>query len=189
MDTFARGGEAMFKDGSTELVPVRDEHVELFLKWFNDPEVTQYLTMYLPVGEVAEREYVKRIQSGTDNRNVMFVISVNEKDGLVPIGTIGLHGINWKDRDAEVGIAIGEKGFQGEGHGSKALRLIIRYAFGTLNLHRLHARAYAFNERSLKLQRKVGFVEEGRLREAVYKNGAYHDVVSNGLLRSEWKEE
>ncbi len=178
----------MLKDGKTELVPVRDSHVEKFLQWFNDSEVTQYLTMYLPVGETFEREYVKRLQSDRSGSDVVLVISVREAENLIPIGTIGLHGIHWKDRDAEVGIAIGEKSFQNQGHGTRAIRLMIRYAFTTLNLRRLHAGAYAFNERSLALQRRAGFMEEGRRREAVYKNGSYHDIVENGLLKREWEK-
>lgn len=177
----------MLRDGKTELVPVRDAHVEKFLQWFNDPEVTQYLTMYLPVGEAFEKKYVERLQSDRSGNDVVLVISVREAEQLIPIGTIGLHGIHWKDRDAEVGIAIGEKSFQGQGHGTRALQLMIRYAFTTLNLRRLHAGAYAFNKRSLALQRRAGFVEEGRRREAVYKLGGYHDMVENGLLKREWE--
>jgi RimJ/RimL family protein N-acetyltransferase len=55
-----------------------------------------------------------------------------------------------------------------------------------MNLHRVQLFAYAFNERGLAAYRKSGFVEEGRRRQAIFREGAYHDVVLMGALRDEW---
>jgi RimJ/RimL family protein N-acetyltransferase len=56
-----------------------------------------------------------------------------------------------------------------------------------LNLHRISSAAVAFNERSIKLHKKLGFREEGRLRQAMFKNGQYHDRLEFGILKVEWK--
>lgn len=92
----------MLRGQRVVLRPVKRADISLFLKWFNDPEVTQYLTMYLPMTEMAEEKWID------------------------------------------------------------------------------------FNERSLRMHRKLGFREEGRLRKIDFKNGEYHDRVMFGLLREEW---
>ena len=66
--------------------------------------------------------------------------------------------------------------------------MIIKYGFEQLNLHRISSGAFSFNERSIKMHLKLGFKEEGRHREVVFKNGAYHDEVMFGLLRDEWQK-
>ncbi|UCC16212.1 MAG: GNAT family N-acetyltransferase [Dehalococcoidales bacterium] len=168
------------------LRPVKRSDIEYFLKWFNDPEVTQYLGMYLPMTEMAEEKFIEDLGSATAGKRVMFVIEAVEDTDKKPIGSIGLSNIHPKDHHAVFGIAIGEKDYWSKGYGTEAARLIIRYGFEQLNLHRINSFAIAFNERSLRLHLRVGFKEEGREREAIFRNGAYHDHVVFGLLRTEW---
>jgi RimJ/RimL family protein N-acetyltransferase len=47
--------------------------------------------------------------------------------------------------------------------------------------------ALAYNERSIKLHKRIGFREEGRSRQEIFKNGQYHDVLQFGILREEWR--
>jgi RimJ/RimL family protein N-acetyltransferase len=169
------------------LRPVKRSDIQYFLKWFNDPEVTQYLAMYLPMTEMAEEKWVENLANETNGTGVHFVIEAIGNESAKAIGSIGLHGISPKDHFATFGIAIGEKDYWSKGYGTEAARLIIKYGFEQLNLHRVSSSAFSFNERSLRLHRKVGFQEEGRQREAVFKNGQYHDLVMFGLLREEWK--
>jgi RimJ/RimL family protein N-acetyltransferase len=169
------------------LRPVRRSDIEDCLKWFNDPEVTQYLSMYLPMTEMAEEKFIESLGSTEAGKNAMFCIEAVKNNGNKPIGTVGLDNINSKDHHAEFGIAIGEKDYWSNGYGTEAARLIIRYGFEQLNLHRINSFAISFNERSLRLHLRVGFKEEGRQREAVFKNGEYHDHVMFGLLRNEWQ--
>ena len=61
------------------------------------------------------------------------------------------------------------------------------YLFFTLNFHRLEAEVIAGNDRAVSLVKKAGFVEEGRLREAKFIDGIYHDILRFGLLRPEYK--
>ena len=168
------------------LRPVRRSDIEDCLKWFNDPEVTQYLSMYLPMTEMAEEKFIESLGSTEAGKNAMFCIEAVKNNGNKPIGTVGLDNINSKDHHAEFGIAIGEKDYWSNGYGTEAARLIIRYGFEQLNLHRINSFAISFKERSLRLHLRVGFKEEGRQREAVFKNGDYHDHVMFGLLKNEW---
>ena len=167
------------------LRPVQRSDITYFLKWFNDPEVIQYLGLYLPMTEMAEEKYIENIagQSGT---NVIFVIEAIEKEKLTPIGTVGLHQIHVKDHRGTFGISIGEKDYWSKGYGTETARLVIRYGFEELNLHRISSGAISFNERSIALHLKVGFKEEGRQREAMYRKGRYYDQVKFGILREDW---
>ena len=178
----------MLKGEKVILRPVKRSDISHFLKWFNDPEVIQYLNMYLPMTEMAEEKWIEdlatRGRAGTDAH---FVIEAMDGDGNTPIGTIGLHGISPKDHGALFGIAIGEKDYWSKGYGTEATWLLLDYGFRQLNLHRIWSAAFVFNERSIKLHKRVGFREEGRQREAMFKNGDFHDIVEFGLLRDEWK--
>jgi RimJ/RimL family protein N-acetyltransferase len=177
----------MLKGEKVVLRPVKRTDIEFFLKWFNDPEVTQYLSMYLPMTEMGEEKFIESLGATASGKDAMFIIEAIEGDGNKPIGCISLDNIHSKDHHAVFGIAIGEKDHWSKGYGTEATRLIIRYGFDQLNLHRINSFAVSFNERSLRLHLSVGFTEEGRQREAVFKNGDYHDHVVFGLLRKEWK--
>jgi ribosomal-protein-alanine N-acetyltransferase len=182
-----KGGVQMLKGKSVLLRPVKRSDISCFLKWFNDPEVVQYVELYMPMTEMSEEKYIEELGTTRAKRDAQFVMEVIEGASTKPIGTCGLHEIDSKDRKAIFGMVIGEKDYWSKGYGTEAARLIVNYGFQQLNLHRISSGAFAFNERSIKLQKKIGFREEGCLREAFFKNGQYHDLVLLGLLREEWR--
>ncbi len=178
----------MLKSEKVILRPVRRTDIEYFLTWFNDPEVTQYLSMYFPMTEMAEEKFIESLGTTYAGKDAMFVIEAIEHDINKPIGCVSLDNIHPKDSHAVFGIAIGEKDYWSNGYGTEATSLIIKYGFEQLNLHRINSFAIAFNERSIRLHLRAGFKEEGRQREGIFRNGAYHDHVVFGLLRKEWLE-
>jgi RimJ/RimL family protein N-acetyltransferase len=117
--------------------------------------------------------------------NLMF--GVENKQGKL-IGVCGLTWINWKDRNAEASIYIGERDWQRKGAATDALRNLIKYGFETLNLHRIYAIIYEFNKASIELFEKCGFRFEGRSREAHYIEGRYWDELIYSLLYGEYHE-
>ena len=175
------------KGEKVNLRAIEKSDIRLFLGWFNDPEVIQYLQVYLPVTELGEEKWHERMS--LSEKDVVLIIEAIKGDGInIPIGSCGLHGINFKDRSATFGIAIGEKDYWSNGYGTEAARLLITYAFEQLNLRRISSSVYDFNERSRKMQEKIGFKIEGARREAIYKNGRYADEIILGLLKKEWKK-
>lgn len=176
----------MLKGKHVLLRPIRRSDISYFLKWFNDQGVVQYLEWYLPMTEMSEEKFIEELGTTKARSDVILVIDVIEGDSTKPIGNCGLHQISAKDHNAIFGIVIGEKDYWSKGYGTEAARLLINYGFQQLNLHRISSYAFAFNERSIKLHRKVGFGEEGRLRQATFRNGQYHDHVQFGILREEW---
>jgi RimJ/RimL family protein N-acetyltransferase len=178
----------MLKGKKVLLRPVKRSDLEFFLKWLNDPEVIQYISLYLPMTEMAEEKWIEELGTTRKDSDAVFIIeAIMGDESISEIGNCGLHNINKKNRDATFGIVIGNKDYWGEGYGIEAAKLIIDYGFNQLNLHRISSSALSFNERSIKMHKKVGFQEEGRCRKAKFKNGQFRDLILFGLLKEEWE--
>lgn len=166
------------------LRPIEDEDAAVFHRWFNDPEVTRFLgaIAFPNVSMADERAFIQRLRGDTSRRNWMIAL----KDGA-PIGTVLVREFNWEARSCEVGIAIGEKEHWSKGYGGEALELMQRLVFDSLNLHKLWLTCAAYNERGLRAYRRIGFVEDGRLRDDRFIEGRYHDTVVMSILDHEWR--
>lgn len=110
-----------------------------------------------------------------------------EADGKL-IGTCGLMGIGETAHTCEFGIAIGDREYWGKGYGREAIALMIDYGFRYHNFHKIWLRVHAANERAIGAYKACGFIEEGRLRQHVYSNGSYDDLIYMGILRTEWAQ-
>ncbi|MCC7354303.1 MAG: GNAT family N-acetyltransferase, partial [Anaerolineae bacterium] len=97
------------------------------------------------------------------------------------------HNIDHHNGKAEVGIFIGEKDLWDKGLGQDALRTLVDYLFQQLNLHRVDLGVYADNARGIHAYEKVGFIHEGRWRQAGFRNGHYRDLLWMSVLRDEWR--
>ena len=175
----------MLKGERIKLGPVKKEYIESYLKWLNDPEITQYLNMFRPLTRMMEEDWIENLKNRDDT--IAFAILIpDEKIGEKIIGNCGIHAIDWKNRVAEVGIMIGEKEYQSKGFGTEAMKVLLEFGFRTVNLNRIQLRVYEFNSRAINSYNKIGFIEEGRMREAFFINGEYHDVIFMSILQKEW---
>lgn len=166
------------------LRPIEREDLPRFVEWFGDPEVRRYLGVTLPFSLAQEERWFEALQERLEKQEAV-VLTMETSDG-VHIGNISLFDINWKDRHAELGIAIGEKGYWGQGYGTDAIRTMLGVAFGELNLHRVFLRVHADNARGIRCYEKVGFQKEGILRESVFRQGVYQDMIMMGILVAEF---
>jgi RimJ/RimL family protein N-acetyltransferase len=164
------------------------------LEWAHDPEVTRYMVMGVIPNTIdaLEHEYDEMnsgrtaalTQTGRVPSDIVFAIVHQEDD--VHIGNVGIFGIDWVSRVAEVRVILGDRRFWGRGYSIEAYRLTVEYAFDRLNLRRLTAGSRADNAPSIAALERLGFVEEGRLREALLRDEVAYDVVTFGLLRREY---
>jgi RimJ/RimL family protein N-acetyltransferase len=175
----------MLKGERITLGPVKREYIEPYLKWFNDPEITQYLSMYRPLTRMWEEDWFENLKN-RDDTIVFSILIHDENNGEKLIGNCGIHRIDWKNRVAEVGITIGEKEYQSKGYGTEAMETLLDYTFKTLNLNRIQLRVYDFNSRAISSYNKIGFVKEGRMRKAFFIKGEYHDIIFMSILQDEW---
>jgi len=163
---------------------LEETDVDNLVKWRNDRHITDSLggsTFF--VSSIRERDWVSHIVKN-DRNDVRLAICLIENKKH--IGNISLTSINWINRSAEYSVFIGEKEEWGKGYAGEASRLILDYGFKELNLHRIHLTVQKENRRAIKLYRGMGFIEEGILRQSVYKNGVYLDMISMAVLKSEY---
>jgi [ribosomal protein S5]-alanine N-acetyltransferase len=113
----------------------------------------------------------------------LFVIAADDDRCL---GHVGLYRIDHRVRSAEFAILIGDKPSWGQGLGRRCTTFMVDYGFDQLNLNRIYLEVLATNTRAAELYRKIGFVEEGRLRSAQFKEGRYVDVIVMSVLRDEY---
>ncbi len=158
--------------------------VERMTRWINDREVTRFMGGAYPWSSEAEEAFVRTTASAPMTFGDLR-FAIDTKDG-VHIGGCGLHRASPENRDAELGIMIGEKAYWSKGYGSDAVATLVRFAFEEMNLNRVELHVYDFNERGQAAYRKCGFVEEGRMRQAHFSEGKYGDVVVMAVLRDEW---
>ncbi len=161
------------------------EDVKRFYEWVNDPEVTDGLSLYLPLSNADEESWFERASS-RDQHEKPLAIEARDGDGWKLIGNCAVFGIDWTCRSGELGIMVGDKAYWNRGYGTEVMSLLLRHCFGTLNFNRAFLRVHARNGRARRSYQKAGFVEEGCLRQAAYKHGNYDDVVILSVLRSEW---
>ena len=164
------------------LRPSCKEDVPYFLVWINDEEVRQYLNRQVPLTEAEE---VEHLEESRKKKNNVFLVIIDKKSKR-PIGCMGLHDIDWKDRRATTGAVIGDKRFWNRGYGTEAKMLLLNYAFNTLNLRKICSAVLSFNKRSQTYNRKCGYRVEGVLKKQVFINGAYCDFVMMGLFKEDW---
>lgn len=105
------------------------------------------------------------------------------------IGGVELTRIDWRNRSAELAVWIGDRAYRQRGCGTDAMRLALGYAFKLLGLNRVTYLAAATNDAAVEAYQHVGFRDEGRMRQALYRDGQYSDVVMLGILREDWPDE
>jgi RimJ/RimL family protein N-acetyltransferase len=164
------------------LRPIERTDVDALLPWINDPEVTRTLLIHRPMNREAEIEFIDKMTKS--EQDVVLGIALNAGERL--IGATGLNQIDTRNRQCQFGIFIGDKGEWGKGYGTEATRLITGFAFATLNLNRVWLHVTAENAAGIRAYERVGYRREGVLRQAVYKEGRYHDLVTMAILREEW---
>jgi RimJ/RimL family protein N-acetyltransferase len=128
------------------------------------------------------REWIARTRSREDE--LIWVIETAEG---TCIGHCGFYGIDHRSRTADIGILIGGESNRGKGTGRKVVTSLVNYGFSELNLRRVGLSVLEGNTPARCLYESIGFVREGLLRGAVYKEGRYQDLVLMSILLEEWR--
>ncbi len=159
------------------------EDLCLLAKWHNDPDIAHYLGGWsFPIGLAQQRIWFE--QALSDKLTQRFIIEVLEDQE--PIGMTGLWKIDWKNREAESGLLIGD-GHRGKGYGTDTVFAVMRFGFEELGLNRLWAEIIAYNSPSLRVYiDKCGWTEEGVLRQKIFRDGVFNNVVVSAILRQEY---
>ena len=162
------------------LSPIDVNDAEIYTEWLNDPEVTSNLTLYGGViGIETEKEYLAKL-SKEHNYSIIDI----ETDKL--IGSCGFIDLDHLNQTAEAGIFIGDKNYWNKGYGTESFHLLLDYGFNALNLCNVMLRVYSFNERAIKIYKKLGFQIIGKRREALRRGNKTYDIIYMDIMRNDF---
>ncbi|MEM9457418.1 MAG: GNAT family protein [Myxococcota bacterium] len=175
-DNFMRGDRL-------ELTGFAREDAETLAAFMRDPALIR-LSDPGPL-DYPDPEEIWRELSEANKSKEQCVFAIRSREDRRLLGWAELDNIDLLHQNACIGLGLGDPGERGKGSGSEALGLLLAYAFRELNLHRIEARVFAYNEASLRLASKQ-FSLEGIRREAVRRDGRWHDEHIYALLAPDW---
>lgn len=151
-------------------------------RWINDPKVTRY--MVYGQFPMTVRKVKEMLDAQVANAsNVVFLVIAGKKN--MPVGFAGLYDIHLTARKAEFRILLGERSVWGKGIGTEVTKLITDYAFDRLNLHRVWLGVTSENLGAVRAYEKAGYVQEGVLKDDIWRNGRWYDSIRMAVIRKE----
>ncbi|AQL43133.1 hypothetical protein BV210_10580 [Halorientalis sp. IM1011] len=170
-------GAPFLRGDRVDLRTVTPEDYDFLLEHGNDPAIRHGAPAPTPVTREDLANFVE-----DDDESVQFLAC----HGETPVGFVFLFDVDpWRDH-AELGCWIAPNE-QGEGYATEAAALCLDHAFGDRGLHKVVARVFEHNDASMAVLDKLGFQQEGRLREQDYVRGQHHDTLLFGLLAEEFE--
>jgi RimJ/RimL family protein N-acetyltransferase len=179
-------GSGLLTGSRVRLRAVEEGELEQLARWYRDPEYTvlqsrsYQITSHAETLEQMKKWFVNVDNSGSGN------FAVEELETHTLVGSVNIWGGALPQRAATLAIQIGSE-FVGRGFGTDALQVAIGFAFRELGLNRLQLDVAANNSRGIRAYEKVGFVVEGRRRQATFHDGRFHDELIMGILFDDWR--
>lgn len=153
-------------------------------KWRNDRGLISSLGA--PFRYVDEEVDSNWLDAYFSNRSNCVRLAVCEDISHIIVGAVYLLAIDWVSRNCEFAIWIGDSGYKRRGVGTFAAKSALQHAFFDLNIHRIYLTVLEDNIAARSLYKKIGFVEEGIHRDAVYKEGKYLSMIQMSILKEEF---
>lgn len=161
------------------------DDVEDRYQWCLDKEVIKYLNMpdeYPPFSKEDTKRWIEMCINRTNGYEQKAIITKEGKH----IGWIDLKNIDQLNKHAELGIAIGDKNYWGKGYGLSAINEMLFWGFDTLKLNKIWLRVEVDNKKAIKSYKRIGYVEEGILRQDRFRKGEFVDRLRMSILKSEF---
>lgn len=151
--------------------------------WNFDDEISRYFESRFPISLVEQKKWFES-QINQSNKQKLIIIDKSTNDS---IGMIGIMKIDHVNKNCEVGVTIGERDFWGKAHGKEALKLTLDYLFLQINMQTIYATIIEENIRSINFFKKFGFVQNGLLKDMVYKDGKYQSYVWMSIQKENYQ--
>lgn len=160
---------------------LEEKHLELLRGLRNDFQNTsKFLTVSVPINEISQKKWYESVS--TDGSKMY--MAIEDKKGAF-VGIVRADEWDKINGSIRVGVDIVPER-RGEGLATDAYTVLLSYLFNNLRIHRVWLEVLDYNKVAIRLYKKIGFVEEGRLREAVYKNGSFSDYIVMSILKKEY---
>ena len=164
------------------LRPLKETDFENFYKWHLDDKIRFQAGMHpFVISERNEREWFENVIKDFDNKRVLFSIVYIQTNEL--IGYFMLNDINLINKNAFLGIVIGEKQFQGLGLGKEIIKLGTDYGINCLGLEKISLDVVSENIAAIKLYKKINFKNEGLFKKHYFFNGNYFDMIRMAIFK------
>lgn len=159
----------LLHDNQIGLFPFDPELSMQYREWVNQEEHARLLGRSLPVTEPEHEAWYNSLVKSSST----VVFAVKTLDNQQYLGNVWLHGIHWVNRNAELRILLGEPSSRGLGHGTRACRLLVDFAFRKLGLHKVYLYVSDLNPRAEKAFSNAGFTIEGVLHDEFFVDGEF----------------
>ena len=166
----------------------KDDDLKDLVEGLNNINVSKWMAnVPFPYTEKDAKDFINSTKNADENIKMYFAIMLKENDKV--IGGTEIRNINTKDGTVGGGIWINEN-YQKNGYGTEAFSSKIKYCFEVLGLRRIENGYFCNNEKSRKMQLKLGYKDEGirRKRFLCLATNQYVDECVTGLLREEFIE-
>jgi len=151
---------------------------------FSSENVMKYYGMFPIEDEVQAERLIRSFRQGFDDqKSIRWGITL--KDTGEFIGTCGFHNMQMRSYRAEIGYEIAQTHWN-KGYVTEAIHAMLEFGFGMLKLNRIEALVYPENSSSHRALEKIGFVEEGLLREYAYFRECFTDLVMHSILKTDY---
>ncbi len=166
-----------------EFINIKEEDLELIRGWRNSEGVSKYMYTDQNISKEQQKKWFENQVKGSETNRYWIITYNNEKVGLVSINNI-----DKQNNKCSWAFYIGIPDLKGGGVGSIVEYKVIEFVFSELKMNKLCCEVFAFNKGVIKLHGKFGFVEEGLLKQHIYKAGKYLDVYTFALFPEQWAE-
>lgn len=145
----------------------------------NSPDVLYLLTDTSFITEEQQLAWFKSISVSSKSKRLVLEYN-NEKIGLAR-----LDDIDFINKSICVGLDL-VKEYRGKGHGFNGFNILLEYCFNELNMHRAWLLVAEHNTTAINLYKKLGFIEEGKQRQRLFREGKYLDYIMMSILKEEY---
>lgn len=165
---------------------VEPEDGEFFFESLSDDSIQKYVSdIRIPMSLQACKDWaVNEAAKGNDRESATLVIEDNNHN---KVGMIDPHSEDRRVGVFTCGIWIKPE-FQNKGYATEAVTLVLKFYFEQLGYQKFNSSVHSYNYASIKLNEKMGFVNEGRIRRDVLSEGKYYDTILYGLTVEEYYE-
>jgi RimJ/RimL family protein N-acetyltransferase len=157
----------------------------LYARWYGDEEVWR-LTSW--TAEPMRQAAVERLFEDRERSSLNDSFAVHWEGEDTPVGVVSLTNISHTNFSAELSVIVGDEKDRDRGLGTEAIRILLGYAFKDAGLNRVGLSVFEFNETAIHAYEKLGFEREGRLRQAIWRDGDFQDAILMSVLAQDWRE-
>lgn len=177
----------MFEGKKVRLRALEMSDLDDIMKNWNNINLRKFLMTPLPYSREEEEEWIRSTWERR-KKGEGYLFAIEDKETKEFLGSGGFNSVNKINRSTELGIAIHAEKNWSKGYGTDAMEVLLKIGFDYLNFHCIQLRVHEYNARAIRVYEKVGFTQIGKLREAHFFNGEYHDVILMDILKKEWEE-